>query len=291
MSSSELPDFALFALHFQSPFWVRLQVEAFKHFFRPCGISRLFVVDTSCEVANDWIDAYRRIVKEQHHVKFPTLSVGVLKVPHDHHVCTSNMTTGKRQLSNKEGAAFNWCYEWLLSAWHGRRPRFFGTLHSDVFPIRPITDVERHLQAMGVYGSTATYGNVSKSKRTGEPWHFHPQLTIWSLAFLDRLRQGRPINFSPGGGYDTGGMMRKIAPVPREHAYYRLTESFVPMVRAAYRACAVAVQYSSGASTRIRSRMQRWMHRRAVVPSGSTLTLYRISHHLLHALLVVMQLR
>ena len=225
-------DFTLFALHYKSSFWARVQVEAFQRFFRPCGGARLFLVDTSCEASSDWIDRYRHIVREHGDKAATTTILDVLKILHDHPVCTSNRTTGKRQLSNKEGAAFNFCYEWLLDTSKGGRPRFFGTFHSDVFPIRPVTDlVEHRLDGMGVYGSTATYGNAKESERTAETWHFHPQLTIWKLTFLDHLRQGRPIDFSPGGGYDTGGGMRKIAPLPREYAHYRLSESFYSMVR------------------------------------------------------------
>eukprot|EP00966_Prymnesium_polylepis_P314247 7261961-Prymnesium_polylepis.1 len=228
------PAYVLYALHYKNTFWVTMQVQAMQRFFTPEGGARVVIVDTACEEGYEWASAYRREVALHHRIGAGATEFEVLSVPHINPLCDAGSCPTK---NCKEGAVYNWIYmHFRNSSWRGGTPRFFGTLHSDLFPIRPLAStVATRLGRLGVYASTNSYGENDRS------WHVSPQLMIWELTFLDRLRHGRLPDFA-GHGLEVGGGLRRTAPLPAaaRRDKYTVSDRFVTMVRWRARPCAAA---------------------------------------------------
>lgn len=89
--------------------------------------------------------------------------------------------------SHSHGCALNWLYRNYITP---RRPASFGFLDHDVFPVRP-TRPRDLLTTHGLWGVVEERPGI---------WYLWPGLCF----FRFDLVAGKPIDFLPGGGGDTG---------------------------------------------------------------------------------------
>lgn len=90
--------------------------------------------------------------------------------------------------SSSHGLAINWLYRNYLVP---RGAEYFGILDHDIFPAKP-TELVKLIKPAGVYGRKQT---------REDKWYLWPGFTFFSRDFV----AGRPLNFLPGDGLDTGG--------------------------------------------------------------------------------------